>query len=170
MPARKPVRKNLVFDIGAGSGAFTRLLQERNPKDKVVGIDHLSNTNGLVRETGGSYFRHRLKEPERVKSVWANHINIIESRCFIDFLAIVEKVPTSTPFVLTMRKENLDSVRNALDYAGLRIRPEKQWSPKMLGSPYTKKFYKEALQGNSNKQPIRIVAVKPNNWIKPKDI
>ena len=29
MPVRKPVRKNLVFDVGAGSGEFTRLLQKR---------------------------------------------------------------------------------------------------------------------------------------------
>ena len=170
MPAKKPVRKNLVFDVGAGSGEFTRLLQKRNPKDKVVGIDYLSNANGIVKESGGSYFRHSLKEPERVKSVWVNHINIIERHSFIDFLAIVEKVPTGTPFVLTMRKEYMGSVKNALEYAGLRIKSEKQWNPKMPGSPFTKKFYAESNQGNYKKQPIRIVAVKPKNWIKPKDI
>ena len=169
MHAKKPVRKNLVFDVGAGSGEFTRLLQKRNPKDKVIGIDFGEKAVAEVKMSGGAFFKCGLKEPGKVKSVWLNHVSILSHNAFADFLEIVEKVPSGTPFVLTMRKENMGGVRNALEYAGLKIKSEKKWSPKMLGSPFTKTFYEQANMGNFEKQPIRIVAVKSKNWVRPKD-
>jgi len=160
MPAKKP-GKNLVLDVGAGSAEFTRLLRKRNPKDKVVGIDRNPKSKADVKALFGSFFLHRLKEPEKVKSVWLNHVEFFSSQGFKEFKAMADRLQPGTPVILTVRKKYLATVNNTLDQAGLQVKKSVAWTPRMIGSPATKKFFQEAKAGFEEHQPIRIVALKP---------
>lgn len=153
MPLKKP-RKNLVIDVGAGSGEFTRLLRKRNQRDEVVGIDRNPESKADVKDFMGSFFAHSLKEPARVKSVWLNHVDIVSGDAFHEFKAMANSLKPGSLVVLTMRQDRIQAVKNALEAAGLKLKAEKPWNPKMIGSPDTKRFYSEG------KKPVRIVAVK----------
>ena len=159
MPARKP--KSVIYDIGSESGEFTNLLRKRHPNARVVGIDRDPRSAAEIKDHIGRFFLYNFKKDTPVKGVWVNHVDIFSGRACNEFQTMVEKLPPGTPVVLTMRKEHIGSARNAVQVAGLEIKKEFPWNPRLIGSPFTRKFYREAQAGSDGKTPIRIVAVKP---------
>jgi len=164
MPKRR--MRRLIIDVGAGDGSFVEILRKRHPEARVIGVDPDPKSKARLKKTMGEFFRQSLKDPERVKGVWLNHVSIYSADRFKEFKAMVARIPPGTPIILTVRKEKIEVARNALELAGLRITFEKAWNPKMLGSTQTKAFYKRATEeGLEEKRPIRVVAIKP---IKPR--
>ena len=161
MPLKKPIKRQLIFDIGAGSAEFSRTLKERNPNARVISIDGDLASKAKIKKSMGAFFSHMPKDPSRIKTVWLNHVGIFSTQAFVEFKTMVNCLPLNTQIMLTMRQENMGLVRNALHAAGLVIKSERLWNPKLLGSPATKKFYKQATDGgNPGKMPIRIFALK----------
>ena len=161
MPLKKPLKRRLIIDVGAGSAEFSKALKKRNPGARVIGIDRDPSSKARIKESMGGFFRYVLKDPSRVKKVWLNHVGIFSTQAFAEFKTMVDRLPANTPIMLTMMQENMGLVRNALHSAGLSLRSETKWNPKMLGSPVTKLFYKQATEGMAQgKMLIRIVAVK----------
>ncbi len=158
---RKPVKKRLIVDIGAGAGDFSQALKRRNPNAKVIAVDREAAGKGIVHASMGSFFQHRIKNPARVKKVWLNHVDIISCEALKEFKAMVKQLSPGARVMLTIRAERLAQVRAAIQSAGLEIKAERVWNPKMVGSQYTKKFYAEAQRGVSKAAPVRVVAVKP---------
>ena len=161
MLIKKPVKRPLILDVGAGTAEFSATLRKRNPSARVIGVDRNPRSKAKIKASMGEFFLYKLKDLSRVKKVWLNHVDIFSAQAFVEFKAMVEKLPVNTTIMLTMRQENMELVRNALHSAGLSLRSETKWNPKMLGSPVTKLFYKQATEGMAQgKMLIRIVAVK----------
>jgi hypothetical protein len=51
-------------------------------------------------------------------------------------------------------------VINSIEAAGLKVVGHAPYSPKMIGSEFTKKYYR-ASKNDSEEAPIRLVAMKP---------
>ena len=160
MPSKR-FKKRLIVDVGSGSGEFTKLLRKRNPRDRVIGIDRNPESKADIKDITGSFFKSKLKEPGRVKKVWLNHVDFFSKEGFVEFKAMVNVLSPKTPIMITVRKENVKISKTAFQYAGLQVRSERDWTPKMLGSSFTKQFYDQAMRGNSKKMPVRFVVVKP---------
>jgi len=158
-----PVKRGVIVDVGSGRGEFTSQLKRRNPNSRVIGIDRDPSSKTRIKMSTVEFFS-RLKNPERVKKVWLNHVDIISREAFQEFEHMVKTIPSGTHIMLTVRRERLQQVKHALTACskyGIKINSEQEYNPKMIGSETTKKFYEEAhSSGNTQKMPIRIVAVK----------
>lgn len=121
---RKPAR-NLIVDIGSATGEFRNLLKQKNPKCEVLGIDRGSYPQADVSECFGSFFKHQFREPERLKSIWLNHVDILSlHEGFPQLRLMVEKILPGTPVILTVRKSSLGGVKEALALAGLEVKSQ----------------------------------------------
>jgi len=154
-------KRPMIVDVGSGAGGFTRLLRRRYPKCKVVGVDERQASKADVKQPFGVFFQYDLKEPERVKRVWINHVKLTSPSAFEEFKAMVRVLPPGTPIMVTLRRESVAVAKNAFELAGLEIRSEREWNPRMIGSEFTKEFYRQAKAGNSEKMPVRFALVKP---------
>ena len=158
-----PIKRRVIVDVGSGRGEFTKTLKKRNPNSTVIGIDRDASAKTRLKLSMAEFFL-RVKNPQRVKRIWLNHVDIISMPAFREFEHMVRTVPSGTVIMMTVRRERLQQVRHAIKACsrhGVEIRSEKEYSPKIIGSETTKKFYAEATRTrNSEKMPIRIVIIK----------
>jgi len=159
MPPKKG-RKRFVIDAGTGDRKFVQALQKRNPNDRVIGIDHDPENRARIKQSMGEFFKFTLKEPERVKSVWLNHVSFYSPQGLKEMQEVVDRIPKGTPVVITIRKRFLQELKTGLSHVGLKIHTEIPWSPKMQGSELTKNFYEKSKRNEEN-TPIRVIAIKP---------
>lgn len=154
-------KKNLIIDVGAGEGAFTALLRSRKPQREVIGVDRMSRVKGIVPESMGEFFAKMTPEQaERTHAVWLNHVNITSNEAHQEFRQLAKKLPQGVPAIFTLRRKNLIPTISSLEAAGLKVVGQAPYSPKMMGSEFTKKYYEESKK-DPEEAPIRLVAMKP---------
>ena len=157
----KPKKRNLIIDVGAGEGGFAAFLRSRNPQREVIGIDRDSKAKGIVPESMGEFFAKMSPEQaERMHAVWLNHVQLTSTEAHMELRQLAQKLPQGVPAILTIRKKNLLPVTNSIEAAGLKVVGQAPYSPRMIGSEFTKKYYEESKR-NPCEAPIRLVAMKP---------
>ncbi|MEK6958446.1 MAG: class I SAM-dependent methyltransferase [archaeon] len=161
MPIHQRPKRNLIIDVGAGRGEFTEELRRRNPSREVLALDRESQNPKVKKISFGFHFADMpAEEASRLHAVWLNHIDVITPEGHMELRALAKKLPIGVPAIFTIRKERLAQSIHSIEEAGLVVKGQRPYSPKMIGSDYTKKFYEES-KGNSDKAPIRLVAMKP---------
>lgn len=160
MPQKRPLKKNLIVDVGTGNASFVKALKERFPKDRVLGIDSGQSSGARLKMGMGAFFS-RLKKPERIKQVWLNHVDVFSRDNLREFGTLAKSIPAGIPIILTAREKFVPQLKSAISFSGLELKSEKRFNRQMLGSEHTKHFFEQAENGLEKEMPIRIVAVKP---------
>lgn len=153
-------RRGLIVEVGARNGAFAQELRRTCPDKTVLATDREATAKRVLRKSLGETFAGMNENvAERVEQVWINHVNIRTSAAHQELKEIVKKIKPGTQVFLTVRQENLEATRHSLEAAGLKIKSETQYNPKMRGSETTKKFF-EMAKREPKYTPIRILAIK----------
>jgi len=159
---RKPRRvREVILDVGTGQGEFLKTLRQKNPRARVVGIDHEGSAKPTIRKSLGE-FAIRTRRPDRIRQVWLNHTDISSVEAFQSFVALAKRLQRGTQIFLTVREQHLQRTKNVLEACGtygLRVISINPYTPDMLGSEHTLRYYKES-QADQNKKPYRILVVK----------
>jgi len=152
-------KRRLVVDVGTGSGEFLKVLKAKSPGMKVIGFDREPGSKAVIKRNIAE-FAMDLKHPERIHTLWFNHVDIISNYAFQEFSMLVKKLTPGTKLIFTMRKERSEQVKTACKLLGLKPVTEVPFDPaRMIGSPHSMKFYDESTT-NSQRSPQRIIFVK----------
>jgi len=157
---QKP-KRNLIIDVGAGRGEFAEELRRRNPTREVLALDRESQHQKIKNIPFGFHFANMAaEETSRLHAVWLNHIDVASREGHMELRELAKKLPEGVPAIFTIRKEKLLPAMASIREAGLVIKGQRPYSPRMIASAYTKKYFEES-RGDPEKAPIRLVAMKP---------